>query len=341
METDELRVITGPEVEALLDGREEEIVQAVGAAYVVHARGDSTLPHSTFLRFPEERRNRIISLIGYLGGEFQSAGMKWIASFPGNTAQGMARASAVIVLNSVRTGRPEVFMEGSVVSARRTAASAALAARTLHAGEPVCAGIIGCGVISFEILRFLRAVYPALAECVAFDLDPARVAAFAADAAAQLGVRVKAAGSAPEVLARCPLTALATTAIDPHLDDLSMCPAGATLLHVSLRDLSAGAVLACDNVVDDVDHVLRAETSVHRAEQQSGSRAHVRCTLADVLLGRAPARRDAESVVVFSPFGLGVLDLAVAKLAADRAREEGTGLAVDSFFPAYARAAGG
>jgi ornithine cyclodeaminase len=335
MDADELRVITGSQVEALLDGREEEIVEAVADAYRVHAQGDSTLPHSSFLRFPGERRNRIISLIAYLGGRFQSAGMKWIASFPNNTSHGIARASAVIVLNSMRTGRPQVMMEGSVVSARRTAAGAALAARTLHAGRPERVGVIGCGVISFEILRFLKAVYPELADAVAFDLDPVRAESLAAKAGEELGIRTGVAGSAAEVLARCPLTSLATTAVDPHLDDLSMCPAGATLLHVSLRDLTAEAVLRCDNVVDDVDHVLRAETSVHLAEQRTGSRAHVRCTLADVLLSRAPARRDADSVLVFSPFGLGVLDLAVAGLAADRARDEAVGVAISDFFPGY------
>jgi N-[(2S)-2-amino-2-carboxyethyl]-L-glutamate dehydrogenase len=338
MEHGDLLILTGTDVEALLDGREDEVLDAVQAAYRVHGGGDSSLPHSTFLRFPDSRRNRIISLIGYLGGRFRAAGMKWIASFPDNTQKGLARASAVMVMNSVDTGVPEAFLEGSVISARRTAASAALAARHLHAGEPERIGIIGCGLISFEIVRFLRAVYPGMDEYVVYDLSPARAAEFGDELRAAFpGIRVESAESPRALLAACPVTALATTAIDPHVGDLSMCPPGATILHVSLRDFTPEVVLGADNVVDDVDHVMRAETSVHLAELRTGNRGHVRCTLADVLDGRAPARRDADGPCIFSPFGLGVLDLALGALVMELAKEEGRGTVVESFLPHFAR----
>ena len=112
------------------------------------------------------------------------------------------------------------------------------------------------------------------------------------------------------------------------------CPPGATLLHVSLRDLAPAAVLGCDNVVDDVDHVLRAGTSLHLAEQRTGGRGFIRCSLPEVLRGEAPPRRSADGVVVFSPFGLGILDLAVGELAVRRVTEAGGGRLVDRFLPA-------
>jgi len=124
----------------------------------------------------------------------------------------------------------------------------------------------------------------------------------------------------------------ATTAIEPTVADLSSCRRSATILHISLRDLTAEAILSADNVVDDVDHVMRAQTSVHLAEQKVGNRDFVRCTLADVILGTQPPRRDEKSVVVFSPFGLGVLDLAVAKLIVDHAAATGSGVRIDGFF---------
>ncbi len=123
----ELRVLTQRDVAAILEDREQAVVERVRAAYVTHHRGETSLPHSSFLRFPGRKRERIIALPAYLGGDFEVAGIKWIASFPDNVARGLARASATILLNDMETGRPHTLMEGGLISATRTAASGALA----------------------------------------------------------------------------------------------------------------------------------------------------------------------------------------------------------------------
>jgi ornithine cyclodeaminase len=335
MHEDGVLILRGDEIEYLLAGREAEILDVVRRAYVTHSQGESSLPHSTFLRFPGDDLNRIIGLPAFLGDSFGVAGMKWIASFPGNVQRGMARASAVLILNSRETGRPESILEGSLVSAKRTAASAAVAAAVLHRGRtPEAVGFIGTGVINLEVARFLAIAVPGIRRFLLFDLDRERAGRFGQRLRLiYVDSEVEIASDIAEVLRACLLVSFATTAIRPYIDDLSMCPPGTTLLHVSLRDLTPEATLPCDNVVDDVDHVLRAQTSVHLAEQLTGSRDFIRCTLADVLRGEALPRRDEASTVVFSPFGLGILDLAVGKLVVDRARAAGLGTVISSFFP--------
>lgn len=336
-------ILGAGEVAGLLAGREAEVIAAVRAAYLAHGRGRSSLPHSTFLRFPGDEVNRIIGLPAYLGDGFEVSGIKWISSYPGNVARGLPRASAVVVLNSTDTGRPSAILEGSIISAWRTAASAALAAGALVSEPPETAGLVGTGLINQETTRFLRTVFPDLRRFVLHDLDAGRARAFGErlrEGAEDLSFEV--AASTREVLARCPLVSFATTAVRPHVPDLDACPPGATILHVSLRDLAPEAVLAADNVVDDRDHVLRAGTSLHLASERAAERGSegagpselIRATLAEVLEGGPWAERRRASVTVFSPFGLGVLDLAVASLALERARGEGIGTSLTSFFPA-------
>lgn len=334
MRSGDILVLRGREVQSLLEDREVELVETVRDAYLAHARGESSLPYSSFLSFPNEERNRIIAMPAYLGDDFEVAGIKWIASFPKNVQHGMNRASAVVILNSASTGIPLAIVEGSIPSAKRTAASAALATRALHQQPVDVVGVIGCGLINFEIVRFLRASLHGARRFVVCDVSHERAEAFRRRCLNVFGdISVEVAVDSGPVLSNCSLVSIATTTVKPHLEDLSFCVPGTTILHISLRDVTPEVVISCDNVVDDIEHVCRAQTSVHLAEQLTGRRDFIRCTLADVLLGHAPPRRDAESVLLFSPFGLGVLDLAVSRLVYELAREQGCGLIIDSFLP--------
>lgn len=335
MENNNIFLLKHHEVVALLNGREKEIARVVAEAYQLHALHSSSLPHSLFLQFPDEPKNRIIALPAALGGDFNVAGIKWIASFPGNLEKGIDRASAVIVLNSRETGQPFAIIEGSAISARRTAASAAVAAQAMRGNAPyTSAALIGCGLINFEIARFLIALCSGIKRLVVHDLAPERALRFRDDCQRAFnGVQVEVAPDTQAALAAAPLVSIATTASVPHIADLSACAPGTNILHISLRDFTPEVILSVDNIVDDVDHVCRAQTSVHLAEQLTGDRNFIRCTLADILMGAAPARRDEDSIAVFSPFGLGILDLAVARLVCDLAIEQSVGTEVESFLP--------
>lgn len=329
-----LLVLCGPDIQVLLAERKRAVIEAVRNAYLAHRAGKSCLPHSVFVRFPERVKERIIALPAYLGGEDEVAGIKWISSFPGNLEQGISRASAIMVLNSLATGRPEVVLEGSLISAARTAASAALAADVLHPGTAIeTLGIVGCGLINREIVSYIASLERKIGRLAVFDIDARRTERFVRLLEPySAGIAIDTCNTLNELLAQAQLISFATTAVEPTVSDLAVCSPQTTILHISLRDLTAEVVLATDNVVDDIDHVMRAQTSLHLAEQQVGQRGFVRCTLADVLAGSQPARRDEKSIVVFSPFGLGILDLALARLVVEQARMRQQGTRVERFF---------
>jgi len=320
----ELLVLGADQVSALLRDREAEVVAAVTRAYAAHGRGETVVPHSSFLRLPDGR-SRFIALPAQLGAASTSVGLKWIASFPGNLARGLARASGLVVLSCGATGRPRAVLEASVVSAKRTAASAALAARLLHGSPPNNVGLLGCGAINFETLRFLVHLWPSLARVVVGDVDAERAARFVARCRAAFpGVRSEAVPDAATLLTAAPIVSIATTAMRPHIDALDP-RVVATVLHLSLRDLTPRVILAADNVTDDVDHVCRAETSLHLAAEEVGHRDFIARSVPRILTGAEPGGRHHDRVTIFSPFGLGILDLAVAELVCERAAAEGVG----------------
>jgi 2,3-diaminopropionate biosynthesis protein SbnB len=329
-----LTVIGAADVESVLKDRETLVLEAVQKAYETHARGASSLPHSSFLRFPDSDKDRIICLPAYLGGDYQLAGVKWIASMPDNVARGMERASAVVILNDRLTGQPTAVMEGSIISKQRTAASAALASKVLAPGVPDAIGFVGCGPINVAVAQFLAKVWPQVTRFIAFDLDPARAETFGATILAQRPeTEFSVAANLDELLGQCPMVAFGTTTIAPYLDNLDVCRPGATLLNISLRDLSAEAILSNHNIVDDLDHVNRAATSIHLASQQVGHTDFVHSSLGDILLGKASVPERDDRKVIFSPFGLGVLDLAVADIVQKKVAEDGAGTLVKSFLP--------
>jgi len=332
MDDRNLLVIRGEEVEQILDDQELRVLDIVKTVYLAHARGATSAPNAGFLRFPHDPTARIIAAPALLDDGQPIAGVKWVASFPGNIKCGMNRASSILVLNSAGTGRPHTVIEGSPINVKRTAASAALAARYLADPQCTTAAIIGCGAVNFETARFLRVVLPALSRMIVFDADRSRAETFAsrcADSFAGLNLRVEA--NLQAAVADAPLVSFATTATQPHVFELSAFRTGATVLHISLRDLSPGIILACDNFVDDIEHVCTASTSVHLAEQESGVRTFINGTIAEMIQGVAPIRRSDRQIAIFSPFGLGVLDLGVAAFVRECAVADGAGVQVGDF----------
>jgi len=326
-------VISGAQVQRALQGSEKQIVELVEATYRLHGAGDSVNPPSYFLRFPDRPTSRIIALPASIGGQVRVDGLKWISSFPENVAAGIPRASAVLILNDHDTGYPFAVLESSIISATRTAASAALAADWLsrERGRPTRVGFIGTGLINRYVHTFLAGTGWSFAEIGLFDLSPDSAAGFHGylDRTGS-GGRITVHDSTEDLIRASDLVVFATVAGTPHVHDLSWFAHNPLVLHVSLRDLSPHIVLGSTNIVDDVEHCLKADTSPHLAEQLTGNRDFITGTLDDVMCGRVTLPTDRP--VVFSPFGLGVLDLAVGKHVHDTVTRSGDLQVIDGFF---------
>lgn len=331
-------VISGAQVQRALHGREKRIVELVEATYRVHGAGDSVNPPSYFLRFPDRPSSRIIALPASIGGEARVDGLKWISSFPENVRAGIPRASAVLILNDPDTGYPFACLESSIISATRTAASAAAAADWLSRDRPrpTRVGFFGVGLIARYIHTFLVGTGWSFDDIGVHDLSADSAAGFRCylEQSGTTG-RITVHDSAEQLIRHSDLVVFATVAGRPHVSDLSWFAHNPLVLHVSLRDLAPEILLASTNIVDDVEHCLKADTSPHLAEQLTGNRDFLHGTLDDVMAARVTV--PADRPVVFSPFGLGVLDLAVGKDVLDEVVRSGELHIVDDFFHELSR----
>jgi N-[(2S)-2-amino-2-carboxyethyl]-L-glutamate dehydrogenase len=331
-------VIPGCQVQDVLRGREEQVVDLVEATYRMHGDGQTVNPPSYFLRFPDRPSSRIIALPASIGGRVRVDGLKWISSFPENVAAGIPRASGVLILNDHDTGYPFACLESSIINATRTAASAALAAARLSRGRPRPrrAGFVGAGLIARYIATFLTATGWSFEEIGVHDLSDQSAQGLRGHLERTAPAdRVTVHESAEDVIRSSDLIVFATVAAVPHIHDPAWFGHAPVVLHVSLRDLAPQILLASTNVLDDVEHCLKADTSPHLTEQLTGSRDFVAGTLPDVLAGRLTV--PADRPVVFSPFGLGVLDLAVGKFVYDEIADRGELRVVDDFFSDLSR----
>ncbi|MBV6325540.1 2,3-diaminopropionate biosynthesis protein SbnB [Duganella sp. HSC-15S17] len=326
------RVIGGDYICEQLAASRREVIDLVRDCYLQHEDGQTVNPDSYFLRFPDRPEARIIALPAALRTSQQSeavSGIKWIASYPRNIDVNLQRASAVILLNDYQTGYPFACLEASQISSARTAASAVLAAGELRAGVRRAGrlGIVGGGVIAAATLAYFLADGWQFEDIVVHDALPANGAAFVRNLGAEArGLR---AGSVGEALA-ADIVLLTTNAGTPWIAADHGFGPQQLILNLSLRDLPPEIILVANNVFDDVEHCMKANTSPHLAEQRAGHRGFVTGTLAQHMRGQC--RLDPARVTVFSPFGLGVLDLKLASFLYQRALAAGSATEIPGFF---------
>ena len=132
--------------------------------------GASNNSHGAILLFPEDSPlpnmpkatadRRFMAMPAYLGGRFQTAGMKWYGSNIENRNKGLPRSILTFVLNDVDTGAPLAFMSANLLSAYRTGAVPGVGARHLARRDSRVVGILGPGVMAKTSLSAFMVVCP-------------------------------------------------------------------------------------------------------------------------------------------------------------------------------------
>jgi N-[(2S)-2-amino-2-carboxyethyl]-L-glutamate dehydrogenase len=314
MPDSDLTIISGSTVRQILDGQEELVLAAVRSAYRAHGTGGTKCPGTQPLY---ANGGRFFAMPASIEDDQPVIGVKWVASFVANVASGGERAAAMLIANDAATGKPIAIVDGTLISAKRTAAAAAVALQLIESPDarPSLA-LVGCGPINYEIFRFVAHLFP-ISRLDLVDLDAARTEAFAARLRAEFPGIEPVASTLDEALERADVVSIATNATTPHIASVPARPF--TILHVSLRDLAPSIITSAVNVVDDIEHVCSARTSVHLAELETGHRDFIHATIPRLLSGDDRYARPAAAPTIVSPFGMAILDLAVLREVLARA----------------------
>ena len=252
---------------------------------------------------------------GYLPGTALEA--KLVAVFPGNHERGLPSHQALIALFDEETGVPLCVMDGTVVTAVRTGATAAVAARALARDDARTVAILGAGVQGRSHLDAFASL---------FELDEIRVAsrtARHADELAELDPRARAVGSFEAAVRGADLVCCCTDAAEPVISREWLDPG----THVSSVGVGAEvdpATVGAASIFVEWRGAAEHPPPTGSAELQGLDPSTI-AEIGEVLAGDRPGRRSDEELTLYKSTGHAVEDAAAARLVFDRARVEGAG----------------
>jgi alanine dehydrogenase len=221
-------------------------------------------------------------------------------------------------------------MDGTYITATRTAAAAALAARLLARPDARVLAILGSGVQARAHLEAIARVLP-FEQARVWSRTAEHAQAFAAEAEAPFPV--EAVDSAEAAVRDADVVVTVTSAREPVVERGWLAP-GAHVNAVgssipTARELDSATMAAAALFVDSRESTLNESGEYLRAVEEKGiGPDHIRAELGEVLTGSAAGRSSSDELTVFVSLGLAVEDLAAAEYLYRRALEEGVGSVV-------------
>jgi alanine dehydrogenase len=300
-------------------------IDAVEGAFRFHADGRTLGPG--VLGIPATGGGFHIKAAG-LVAERSYFAAKTNANFPSNPRRGLPTIRGTVFLADATTGEPLALMDSSSVTALRTAAATAVAARFLARGDARRATVVGCGAQGALQLEAIAAVLP-LQSIRVVDADHARAEALAGRAAAKLGLDVEAVKDVERALADSDVCVTCTPARRAFVARAHVAP-GTFIAAVGADDrgkqeLEPDLVASATLVVDVLEQCAEIGELQHALAEGLMTREQVHAELSDVVAGRRPGRTRHDEVTVFDSSGTAIEDVAAAIAVYERARAAGRG----------------
>ena len=281
-----------------------DAIDHVRDAFLHHHRGEWVMPAKVYLDSPPYGDFRAMPARGA-----DLAMLKWIASFPRNPpTNGLPAVMGMVCISDARTALPLALLDAAAVTALRTGAVAAVAARALAAPEAATVGIVGCGLHGAWTARCLAAAGYGPGVCFDPRADAARALAD------ELGWR---AGTLAEAL-RADVVNCVTPGDEVVVDAKDLRPG----LHLNMlgadgpgkAEATVGAVRSCALFCDEWAQASHGGELTGAVQAGLVARDDV-TDLGAVLAGEAPGRPGPSSVTLFDSTGLAIQDLAIAVAA--------------------------
>jgi ornithine cyclodeaminase len=268
----------------------------------------------------------------YLGGPFDIFGLKWIGSNPWNWQHGLPRAIGTIVLNDPVTKFPVAFMDGTIISAMRTAAVSSLAVSRLAGPCPRALGLIGLGVIGKTQLKGILKAAPSIEKIKVFDLDKGAEKAFIEYARSITACEIETVPRVMDVFHDIDIVVPCTTASEGYIEG-DWIEKGLLFINVSIMDPKREAVLRSDKIVVDDWEQCNRENKILNILYREGkiTERSIYAELGEILAGRKPGRESDDEIIFFNPMGMSIEDIASAYRIFRVALERGVGMPLELF----------
>ncbi|GAB2856490.1 ornithine cyclodeaminase family protein [Actinocorallia aurea] len=308
------------------------VLEAVRAAHADLARGLAVNPAPPVMRVPSSD-GAFLAMVS-ASASARLAGVKLLADLPSNASRGLPTQRSALLMTSTDDGACEAVLDGGAITLFRTAAASALATGVLARPGSRTLGLVGAGAQAHAHLTALTAVLPHLDRVLVWSRSAETVRAFL-DKAARQGTPVEAVPSARHVVEGSDVVCTLTPSRDPIVHGAWFRPG----IHVN----AVGAPPRPDHREIDSEGIFRARVVVDSragALQESGDilipltegiigPAHVADELGEVLAGTRPGRDDEDQITLYNSLGIGLQDLATARMIVDLAREKNMGREID------------